>query len=47
VITIKEEETVKYTAHIQKRYRYTVCEEKDHFEDIGVNGRTLSNMLYR
>jgi GTPase SAR1 family protein len=35
------------TSHIYRREnRCTVCEEKDHFEDLGVNGRTVSNMCY-
>jgi len=46
VIKIKEEETVKHTAHIETRNRCTVCAEKDHFEDLGVSGRTVSNMCY-
>jgi len=46
VIKIKEEKTVEHPAHIETRNRCTVSEEKDHFEDLGVNGRTVSNMYY-
>lgn len=37
---------VEHTAHIETRNPRTVCEEKDHFEDLGVNGRTVSNICY-
>jgi hypothetical protein len=46
-IKIKEQETVKHTATVETRYRCTVCEEKVHFVEMGVNGRTVSNILYK
>jgi hypothetical protein len=41
VIKIKEEETVKHTTRIEARNPYVGCEEKDHLEDIGVNGKIV------
>jgi len=46
LIKIEEEGAVEHTAHIETRNPRTVCEEKDHFEDLGVNGRTVSNICY-
>ena len=46
LIKIKEEETMEHTAHVETRNPCTVCEERDQFEDLGVNGRTVSNMCY-
>jgi hypothetical protein len=44
VIKIKVEETVEHTARTQSRNPYMVCEEKDHLEDLGINGSSVSKI---